>query len=88
MKEPIFNATARPDIAELEQKARETKNGALHLRFALRTGHLTDFSEGSEPSAVRTLRFRTAISEKRMVGSNMSSIFLSGTATGVETPHR
>ena len=31
-------------VAELQQKARETKSEMFNLRFALRTGHLSDFS--------------------------------------------
>jgi large subunit ribosomal protein L29 len=52
-------------IAELEQKARDAKAELFNLRFALRTGHLTDFSK------VRAMRrtyakIQTVISEKRM----------------------
>jgi large subunit ribosomal protein L29 len=52
-------------IAELQSKARETKEELFHLRFALRTGHLTDFSK------VRATRrayaqIHTVISEKRL----------------------
>lgn len=52
-------------IGELQQKARETKEELFNLRFALRTGHLSDFSK------VRATRrayaqIQTAISEKRI----------------------
>ena len=52
-------------MAELQQKARDAKAELFNLRFALRTGHLTDFSK------VRAMRrayaqIQTVISEKRM----------------------
>ncbi len=52
-------------IAELQTKARETKEELFNLRFALRTGHLSDFSK------VRAIRrayaqIHTVISEKRL----------------------
>jgi large subunit ribosomal protein L29 len=52
-------------IGELQQKARDTKEELFNLRFALRTGHLSDFSK------VRATRrtyaqIQTAISEKRI----------------------
>jgi large subunit ribosomal protein L29 len=52
-------------IAELQQKARETKEELFNLRFALRTGHLSDFSK------VRAMRrayaqIQTLIAEKRI----------------------
>lgn len=52
-------------IAELQQKARDTKGELFNLRFALRTGHLADFSK------VRAMRrvyaqIQTVISEKRI----------------------
>lgn len=52
-------------IPELQQKARETKEELFNLRFALRTGHLSDFSK------VRAMRrsyakIQTVISEKRI----------------------
>jgi len=52
-------------IAELQQKARETKEELFNLRFALRTGHLSDFSK------VRAMRrsyaqIQTMIAEKRI----------------------
>jgi large subunit ribosomal protein L29 len=52
-------------MAELQTKARETKSELFNLRFALRTGHLTDFSK------IRDMRrayaqIQTVISEKRI----------------------
>lgn len=52
-------------IAELQLKARETKEELFNLRFALRTGHLSDFSK------VRAMRrayaqIQTMIAEKRI----------------------
>jgi large subunit ribosomal protein L29 len=52
-------------VKELEQKARDTKAEMFTLRFALRTGHLTDFSK------IRAMRrtyarIQTVISEKRI----------------------
>ena len=52
-------------VAELQKKAREAKEELFNLRFALRTGHLTDFSK------VRAMRrtyavIQTVISEKRI----------------------
>jgi len=52
-------------MSELQIKARETKEELFNLRFALRTGHLSDFSK------VRAIRrsyaqIQTAISEKRI----------------------
>ncbi len=51
-------------VKELQQKARDTKSELFNLRFALRTGHLTDFSK------IRAMRrtyaqIQTVISEKR-----------------------
>jgi large subunit ribosomal protein L29 len=52
-------------VNELQQKAREAKSELFNLRFALRTGHLTDFSK------IRAMRrsyaqIQTIISEKRL----------------------
>ncbi len=52
-------------VAELQQKARDTKSELFNLRFALRTGHLTDFSK------IKAMRrayaqIQTVLSEKRM----------------------
>jgi len=51
-------------LAELAQKARETKEELFNLRFQLRTGHLTDFSRVR--AARRTYaQIQTVISEKK-----------------------
>ncbi len=52
-------------IKELQQKARDAKAELFNLRFALRTGHLTDFSK------IRAMRrsyaqIQTVIFEKRL----------------------
>ena len=52
-------------LKDLEQRARETTEELFNLRFALRTGHLSDFSR------VKLVRrnyaqIQTAISEKRI----------------------
>ena len=54
-------------VGELQQKARDTKAELFNLRFALRTGHLADFSK------IRAMRrtyarIQTVISEKRIAG--------------------
>ncbi|HEY8297121.1 MAG TPA: 50S ribosomal protein L29 [Candidatus Baltobacteraceae bacterium] len=65
MKVNQFKELRTFTIAELQQKAKETKEELFNLRFALRTGHLTDFSK------VRAMRrtyaqIQTVISEKRI----------------------
>ncbi len=52
-------------VAELQQKARDTKSELFNLRFALRTGHLTDFSKIKEMRRAYA-QIQTVISEKRM----------------------
>ncbi len=52
-------------VRELQQKARDVKSELFNLRFALRTGHITDFSK------IRAMRrsyaqIQTIISEKRL----------------------
>jgi large subunit ribosomal protein L29 len=52
-------------IAELQKRARDTKEELFNLRFQLRTGHLSDFSR------VRAVRrayasIQPVISEKRL----------------------
>lgn len=54
-------------VKELQQKARDVKSELFNLRFALRTGHLTDFSK------IRAMRrsyaqIQTVICEKRLAG--------------------
>jgi large subunit ribosomal protein L29 len=65
MKTHDFKELRNLSISELQQKARETKEELFNLRFALRTGHLSDFSK------VRAMRrtyaqIQTVISEKRI----------------------
>ena len=65
MSNHVQNDLRELTVAELLEKARETKSELFNLRFALRTGHLTDFSK------IRAMRrtyakIQTAISEKRI----------------------
>ncbi|HTC29326.1 MAG TPA: 50S ribosomal protein L29 [Candidatus Acidoferrum sp.] len=65
MKKGELNELRGLTLAELQQKARETKSELFNLRFALRTGHLTDFSK------IKAMRrayaqIQTVISDKRM----------------------
>ena len=65
MKQGELNELRGLTIAELKQKARDTKSELFNLRCALRTGHLTDFSK------IKAMRrayaqIQTVISEKRM----------------------
>jgi large subunit ribosomal protein L29 len=65
MKKGELNELRGLTMAELQQKARDTKSELFNLRFALRTGHLTDFSK------IKAMRrayaqIQTVISEKRM----------------------
>ncbi len=65
MKPDELTALRALSMGELQQKARDTKEELFNLRFALRTGHLSDFSK------VRATRrtyaqIQTAISEKRI----------------------
>ena len=46
MKRTDLRSTARADHRRTRSKARETKEELFNLRFALRTGHLSDFSQG------------------------------------------
>jgi large subunit ribosomal protein L29 len=52
-------------IAELQHKARETKEQLFNLRFQLRTGHLSDFSR-VKATKREYARIQTVISEKRL----------------------
>ena len=52
-------------VAELQQKARDSKAELFNLRFALRTGHLTDFSKIREQRQAYA-QIQTVISEKRI----------------------
>ncbi len=65
MKKSELDGLRELTVNELQQKARETKSELFNLRFALRTGHLTDFSK------IRAMRrsyaqIQTIISEKRL----------------------
>ena len=65
MKKTELNDLRGYSVAELQQKARETKGELFNLRFALRTGHLTDFSKIKEMRRAYA-QIQTVISEKRM----------------------
>ncbi len=52
-------------MTELQQKARDTKSELFNLRFALRTGHLTDFSKIKEMRRAYA-QIQTVISEKKI----------------------
>ncbi len=65
MKHSELEALRDLTVRELQQKARDAKAELFNLRFALRTGHLTDFSK------IRAQRrsyaqIETVISEKRL----------------------
>ncbi len=65
MKRHALGELRALSVPELERKAKETKSELFNLRFALRTGHLTDFSK------VREMRrsyaqIETVISEKKL----------------------
>ena len=65
MKKNDFDGLRDLTVAELQQKARDAKSELFNLRFALRTGHLTDFSK------IRAMRrsyarIQTVICEKRL----------------------
>ncbi|MHB8461280.1 MAG: 50S ribosomal protein L29 [Vulcanimicrobiaceae bacterium] len=53
-------------VVELQQKARETKAELFNLRFALRTGHLSDFTQ-IKLKRKAYAQIQTVISEKRSV---------------------
>jgi len=52
-------------VPELERKAKETKEELFTLRFALRTGHLTDFSKVRETRRSYA-QIQTVICEKKI----------------------
>jgi large subunit ribosomal protein L29 len=65
VKRTDLRALRELTMLELETKARETKEELFNLRFALRTGHLSDFSKVK--AARRSYaQIQTAISEKRI----------------------
>jgi len=63
MKKGELNELRGLTVAELQQKARDTKSELFNLRFALRTGHLTDFSKIKEMRRAYA-QIQTVISEK------------------------
>ena len=65
MKRPELNELRGLTVAELQQKARDTKSELFNLRFALRTGHLTDFSKIKEMRRAYA-QIQTVLSEKRI----------------------
>jgi len=65
MKKSDWKAMRDLTIAELQTKARETKEELFNLRFQLRTGHLSDFSKIREIRRTYA-RIQTLISEKRL----------------------
>jgi large subunit ribosomal protein L29 len=65
MKHKELESLRELTIKELQEKARDAKAELFNLRFALRTGHLTDFSK------IRAMRrsyaqIQTIIFEKRL----------------------
>lgn len=65
MKQGEINELRGLTVAELQQKARDTKSELFNLRFALRTGHLTDFSKIKEMRRAYA-QIQTVISEKKI----------------------
>jgi large subunit ribosomal protein L29 len=65
MKKGELNELRVLTVAELQQKARDTKSELFNLRFALRTGHLTDFSKIKEMRRAYA-QIQTVISEKKI----------------------
>ena len=65
MKKGEINELRGLTVAELQTKARETKSELFNLRFALRTGHLTDFSKIKEMRRAYA-QIQTVISEKKI----------------------
>jgi large subunit ribosomal protein L29 len=65
MKKGELNELRGLTVAELQQKARDTKSELFNLRFALRTGHLTDFSKIKEMRRAYA-KIQSIISEKRI----------------------
>lgn len=65
MKKSELNELRELSVSELKQKARESKSELFNLRFALRTGHLTDFSKIREMRRTYA-QIQTVISEKQM----------------------
>lgn len=65
MKKGELNELRGLTVPELQQKARDTKSELFNLRFALRTGHLTDFSKIKEMRRAYA-KIQTVISEKKI----------------------
>ena len=65
MKKTEWKAMRDLTIAELQTKARETKEELFNLRFQLRTGHLSDFSKIKQIRRTYA-QIQTLISEKRI----------------------
>jgi large subunit ribosomal protein L29 len=65
MKRVDLRALRELTLAELEKRARETKEELFNLRFSLRTGHLSDFSRVKQVRRTYA-QIQTAISEKRL----------------------
>ncbi len=65
MKRSEWKAMRDLTVAELQTKARETKEELFNLRFQLRTGHLSDFSKIRETRRAYA-RIQTLINEKRL----------------------
>jgi large subunit ribosomal protein L29 len=65
MTKPDLKELRELSVAELKQKARDTKSELFNLRFALRTGHLTDFSKIREMRRAYA-QIQTVISEKQI----------------------
>jgi large subunit ribosomal protein L29 len=65
MKRTDLRALREMTLAELEKRARETKEELFNLRFSLRTGHLSDFSRVKQVRRTYA-QIQTAISEKRI----------------------
>ena len=65
MKKGELNELRGLTVEELQKKARDTKGELFNLRFALRTGHLTDFSKIKEMRRAYA-QIQSIISEKRI----------------------
>ncbi|HEY9085440.1 MAG TPA: 50S ribosomal protein L29 [Candidatus Tyrphobacter sp.] len=65
MKKNALAELRQLTVHELQQKAKETKSELFNLRFALRTGHLTDFSKLREMRRSYA-QIMTIICEKRL----------------------
>ena len=66
MKRDDLRALRELSISELERKAHEAKEELFTLRFALRTGRLSDFSK-VKATRRAFAQIHTIISEKRIV---------------------